>query len=111
MRCRRYESDLSDDDKRREKRARLDALAADAARLMQAAGREPSGWLTGELNNARLVSMTLYEGRLPAFRALLAGCDGAFACFYDAAARLADLDAAQRSERLDALAGSESMSR
>ena len=105
-----YESDLSDDDKRREKRARLDALAADAARLMQAAGREPSGWLTGELNNARLVSMTLYEGRLPAFRALLAECDGAFACFYDAAARLADLDAAQRSERLDALAGSESMS-
>jgi predicted aminopeptidase len=54
--------------------------------------------------------MTLYEGRLPAFRALLAGCEGEFACFYDAASRLADLDAAQRSERLDALAGSESMS-
>ena len=105
-----YDSDRSEDDKRREKRTRLDALAADAARLMRAAGREPSGWLTGELNNARLVSMTLYEGRLPAFRALLARCDGAFACFYAAAARLADLDAAQRNERLDALAGSEPVS-
>ena len=57
--------------------------------LLEGAGHDPSGWLQGELNNARLISMTLYEGRLPEFRALFAACAHDFACFYDEAGRLA----------------------
>jgi predicted aminopeptidase len=33
--------------------------------------------------------MSLYEGRLPEFRALLESCDGDIECFYEEARRLA----------------------
>ena len=78
-----------DDARRISKALRLEALQdAVAARLAQS-GRDPGSWLSGELNNARLVSMTLYEGRLPEFRALFRECAEDFACFYEKARRLA----------------------
>ncbi len=84
-----YAADLDKAVKRERKRERLAALASDVAVLLEAHGRDAGLWRSGELNNARLVSMTLYEGRLPEFRALLAGCDDDLPCFYDAARRLA----------------------
>lgn len=84
-----YESAVSDDEKREIKSKRLARLAADVAALLEASGRDPGGWLSGELNNARLVSMTLYEGRLPEFRALLDQCEQRIECFYAKARDLA----------------------
>ena len=84
-----YESAVSDDEKREIKSKRLARLAADVAVLLEASGRDPGGWLSGELNNARLVSMTLYEGRLSEFRALFGKCEQRIECFYAEARLLA----------------------
>ena len=46
-----------------------------SALLLKAAGRADNHWLSNDLNNARLLPMTLYEERVPAFRKLYADCD------------------------------------
>jgi len=84
-----YAGELSDEDKRHAKRLRLNALGEDAAALLEQNGRDGTNWLNGELNNARLVSLTLYEGRLPEFRALLGQCEQDIECFYDKSRALA----------------------
>ncbi len=84
-----YTTELADDDKRRQKTARLGSLANDVAAAFKRAGRDPANWLSGELNNARLASMTLYEGRLPEFRALFDRCEQRIECFYEEARTLA----------------------
>lgn len=55
------------------------------------------------LNNAHLVSVSLYTSRVAAFRALFARHGGEFAPFYEAARRLASMDAAARQRRLERL--------
>jgi predicted aminopeptidase len=87
-----YESDVELEYKRVLKRERLQTLAADVADELQRNGKEAAGWLTGELNNARLISTTLYEGNLPSFRALYGRCERDIDCFYTEAKKLADLD-------------------
>ncbi len=77
-----YSETIDDDEKRLLKEHRLDLLQQDVADAMRAAGRDPTDWLDGKLNNARLVPMNLYEGRLEEFRSLMVGCDGDFECFY-----------------------------
>jgi predicted aminopeptidase len=84
-----YEFAGSDEEKREAKSKRLAKLAADVAGLLNASGRDPTSWLSGELNNARLVSMTLYEGRLTEFRGLLDKCEQRIECFYTEAEALA----------------------
>jgi predicted aminopeptidase len=101
-----FNSDIDDDEKRRLKAARLERLGADIRAEMRRVGRDPTNWASGELNNARLLPLTLYEGRLTSFRALLAQCGQDIRCFYDKAESLSKLDRASRDERLDALAGS-----
>ena len=73
---------IDDDEKRLLKEHRLEQLQQQIADAMHAAGHDPAAWLNGTLNNARLVPMNLYEGRLQEFRALMAACNGDFACFY-----------------------------
>jgi len=104
-----YGSGSTDATKRREKSARLQRLATDMRVAVRDAGREPAGWLTGELNNARLASMTLYQQYLPAFRNLLSQCDGQLPCFYAEARRLSKLDQNQRDQALDALASRQAL--
>ena len=84
-----YAEDTATAEKRATKSTRLEALRQDIAERLREAGRDPGSWLSRDLNNARLVSMSLYEGRLPEFRALLDGCDGDISCFYEEARRLA----------------------
>jgi len=84
-----YSSELSDEEKRRQKRIRLDVLGSDAAALLEQNGRDATNWRNGELNNARLVTLTLYEGRLPEFRALLEQCEQDIECFYGKSRALA----------------------
>jgi len=84
------------------KREHLDTLAESVAAELKRNGREASGWLSGELNNARLISTTLYEGKLPAFRALYSRCEENLDCFYREANSLAELNASDREQALSA---------
>ncbi len=95
-----YASTLPRDAKRNGKAARLAALAREIRALYAAEERAPPAWVDGNLNNARIASMTLYHGLLPAFRALLAGCDDDLPCFYAATRTLAALDPETRAARL-----------
>jgi len=97
-----YESDVDDTHKRVLKRERLKTLAEDVTAELQRNGKETGGWLSGELNNARLISTTLYEGRLPSFRALYVRCEKELDCFYDEAKKLADLNSSDRNAALSA---------
>jgi len=89
---------------RRLKGERLERLAVDMNTTLVRAGRDPSSWTNGELNNARIASMTLYEGWLPSFRALLARCEQDVQCFYAKAEELSRLEMAEREAKLLALA-------
>lgn len=100
-----FAAPVAEDEMRRLKTARLDQLAANIRSTLARAGRDPSSWSGGELNNARIVSMTLYEGWLPSFRSMLARCDQDLQCFYDSATELSRLEKADREARLEALAG------
>lgn len=61
------------------------------------------GWMAGELDNARLASVSNYEAQVPALQALLAREHGELAAFYRAARRLAALASADRAAELAAL--------
>ncbi len=98
-----YASELPDDEKRQSKKDRLGVLSEQIAARLREEGSGDGHWLQGELNNASLVPMALYEGQLPAFQALLAQCDGEFVCFYAAVGRLAELPRSDRQARLEAL--------
>lgn len=97
-----YESDIADTHKRALKRERLKTLAEDVAAELQRNGKKGGGWSNGELNNARLISLVLYEGRLPSFRALYNRCEKELDCFYAEAEKLADLNFADREAALSA---------
>ena len=84
-----YASDRNEDEMRRLKQARLAEFATAATSLYAEAGIRAPGWLQTELNNARLVSTTLYHGRVAEFREMLENCSGDLQCFYTAATRLA----------------------
>ena len=98
-----YDANIGDTEKRVRKEQRLQQLAAAVTAELESAGGDPTSWLTGELNNARLISTMLYEGQLPAFRALLQNCAQDIRCFYKAAKALAGLQKPERDKRLDAL--------
>lgn len=97
-----YESDLGIEQKRIEKAVLLKSLAADAAAEIERSGRNSLPWLSGELNNARLISLALYEGRLPVFRSLFLKCDERLDCFYAEVQRLAAMDFETREAALSA---------
>jgi predicted aminopeptidase len=97
-----YDSDMGVALKREQKREHLKTLSTRVALKLDEGGQEASGWLSGELNNARLISTTLYEGFLPAFRKLYANCERDLPCFYAEAERLAEMDDAERVAALSA---------
>ena len=102
-----YAAPLQDAEKRQDKQRRLELLRADLDARLALAGLPDSSWPGDELNNARLASLNLYEGGLPAFRTLFRRCNEDFACFYARAEELAGLDKQQRRAALDALAAGE----
>lgn len=102
-----YASPLPDDEKRRRKKRRFAVLAERIAARLDEAGSGAGHWLGGNLNNARLVPMALYEGHLPAFEAMLQQCDEDPECFYESVRELGKLPQDQRDSRLEALATSE----
>ncbi len=86
------------------KRTIFDDLSGSVARRLEESGRPARHWLIGDLNNAKLVPLALYESQVPAFRALLAQCGGDFGCFYAEVRRIGGYDADQRNEELEGLA-------
>jgi len=97
-----YASDADDEQKRRRKRDILDTLSADAERLIEENGAGLNNWLAPPLNNARLISMNLYEGRVDAFKAIFARCKMELACFYERSARIGKMKAKERARALEA---------
>jgi predicted aminopeptidase len=89
---------------RRQKDAILDQLLRDVNDVLSKNSTNTPGWLGGALNNARLVSLGLYEGWLPAFRELYKDCNGKLDCFYAGAGELAALPTKERHGRLILLA-------
>jgi predicted aminopeptidase len=78
-----YTSGLPDDEMRGRKSAILTRLRQELADEIEAGGDEAPEWLARPLNNARLASMSLYEGRVPELRELLLdACSGDLRCFY-----------------------------
>jgi len=98
-----YESSASDQVQRLQKQERLQELSVEALGAYSGAQRVAPGWWRDDLNNARLASMTLYHGLLPAFRALLEQCAGDLQCFYTEADAIAELDRDARDARLATL--------
>lgn len=96
-----YAGEGDDESKRRQKREVLDALSASAQALIDQDGGDARNWLVAPLNNARLASMNLYEGRVDSFRAIFANCNRELPCFYERAAVLGELDGADRLRELD----------
>lgn len=99
-----YDSDLDDERKRTRKQEMLDALSAEAARLVEDSGPGAVNWLAAPLNNARLASLGLYEGSQDVFRKILRDCDDELDCFYAESRRLADLDQDERERRMNQMA-------
>ncbi len=98
-----YASDMGVDEKRAAKTRRFAALAQAAQALAKERGFTVGGWLSPPLNNASLLPVSLYRGRVGAFRALLAECDHDLECFYTRCEQLGQLDAEARNAALDAL--------
>ena len=85
------------------KAARLERLSADVAAIMQDEGLQPRHWLIGDIGNAHLVPIALYETWVPAFRQVFENCERDFDCLYAETKRLGGLPAEARSESLEAL--------
>ena len=64
------------------------------------AGANPNAWFRTPLNNARIASLSLYEGLLPQFRQILANCEEDLECFYTEARRLGEMSKDERAATL-----------
>lgn len=96
-----YAETIDPDEKRLLKEHRLERLTSDVRAELTHSGRDADAWLLRPFNNARIVSFTLYEGRLPAFRTMLAECNDDLQCFYAEARRVSALDKTTRDHYLD----------
>lgn len=99
-----YSSKIDVEEKRRRKQKIMDELSADADRLFADNGAAGSSPLAAPLDNARLVSLGLYEGWSSAFRAVFEECGRDIDCFYESSHELADLPPDARNARLELLA-------
>jgi len=95
-----YDSKMNEGRMRQQKSGIFRKLSDSADVLIQANGSQANNWLAAPMNNARLVSLNLYEGRFNAFQSILAACDDDLRCFYARADHLAELSFAERSEQL-----------
>ena len=98
-----YSNAIGQNEKRRLKADRISRLEEAIRAEFTQAGQSAPTWLDAGLNNARIVSLVLYNGHVPAFRALLRRCENDLQCFYTAAKTLSNLDKETREARLAAL--------
>jgi len=98
-----YSREIGAEEMRPLKATRLERLSADVSQVLEDAGRDDNHWLSNDLNNARLLPMTLYEEHVPAFRKLYADCGADLDCFYGQAVEISELGETERNKSLDAL--------
>ncbi len=99
-----YGSDLDVPLMRSRKQELLDGLSAAAGRLLEDNRSDTRNWLAPPLNNARLASLGLYEGRQGVFKAIFRDCNEKLVCFYAETEKLAALDQDERERRMDQMA-------
>ncbi len=83
-----YASATDEEHKRERKQAILTELKEAAGRDVDRTGHRSPGWLNSSMNNASLIPLSLYQGRLDEFRELLKECSEDLQCFYDKAEAL-----------------------
>ena len=83
-----YASELDQSEMRQGKQAILSELREAAGEQVERSGRNVPAWLRSPLNNATLIPLSLYQGRLDEFRQLFAECKEDLQCFYDKAEQL-----------------------
>ncbi len=105
-----YDSERSEQAKRDAKAMRIERLREEANEVAGLRGFSGPGWLGGLVNNARLASVGLYNGDVPAFREVLAQCDYALPCFYAEVERLSGLDPDERRAILNTLGAASAQS-
>jgi predicted aminopeptidase len=98
-----YASELDMEAMRDGKRQIFEALARDADNY-DGTANGARNWLGETLNNARLASLGLYEGRVAAFKVILHDCADDLSCFYSRAGNLAEMKSDDRDAELDRLA-------
>ncbi|MCH7821349.1 MAG: aminopeptidase [Proteobacteria bacterium] len=98
-----YSNAIGQNEKRRLKADRITRLEEDIRAEFTQAGQSSPTWLEAGLNNARIASLVLYNGHVPAFRALLRQCKDDLRCFYAEAKTLSNLDKETREAGLAAL--------
>ncbi|MEJ2130367.1 MAG: aminopeptidase [Gammaproteobacteria bacterium] len=104
-----YAAELPDAQKRERKAQTFEGMRDEYRRLESASETEGprvqgfGAFFDEGLNNARLISVSAYRSWGDAFRALLDQADGDLEAFYARCRELAELDAAARRERLEAL--------
>jgi predicted aminopeptidase len=96
-----YASEVDVSQKRSGKREILDRLSEHAGDVIEKSNSGMRNWLAAPLNNARLVSLGLYEGGQNAFSRILDDCDADLTCFYATADSLAKLSPDERKEKLE----------
>ncbi len=87
------------------KQQRMERLRADYTMLKTTQWQDYSGydaWFAGELNNAKLATVTTYNNLVPGFTALLAELGNDLPAFYKRVAELAELPYDQRRQALGA---------
>lgn len=85
-----YASEAGEEQMREHKQKILTELKKSAESEVEETGRRSPAWLRSPLNNASLIPLSLYQGRLAEFRELLAACDEDLRCFYERAKALAE---------------------
>ena len=78
-----YASEFDPIRMRQRKQVILSELRESAGKEVDKAGRKAPGWLGSPLNNATLIPLSLYQGRLEEFRQLLVECKEDLHCFYE----------------------------
>ena len=80
-----YASEIDQSEMRLGKQDILSELRQAAGEQVERSGRNTPAWLRSPLNNATLIPLSLYQGRLDEFRQMLVECKEDLQCFYDKA--------------------------
>ena len=88
-----YSTEMDEETMRSRKREILDALSAEAQRLIDEDGRNVRNWMAAPLNNARLTSFSLYEGMVDVFKTVYEDCARDIECFYARSSEIGQLGA------------------
>ena len=100
-----YQSAADSTTLRSAKAERIEALRAEYQSLRATWGGDAAydQWFAQEINNAQLITVTTYNGYVPAFKALFEHCEAQWRCFYAQSQELAKVSGTERRARLAAV--------